>query len=694
MAIKEKKILIVDDDRDFRESLCDILEIEGYETYSAHTKIEGMEILKTRMPQIALVDLHLGQSNGFEVIQDLKQYNPDLICLVVTAHVDVDSAIEAVKYGAYDYLRKPLSGDELIAAMDRCFKFLNLEIGNKIAKKSILAKNNELEEINSRLKQTVVSSTRFNEYNETNELQYAIRVEFQRLFPHCSVTFFIVDKENDKRLVKITETNDVVNLSFSIEDCSFCKDWDQSSTLLDNRFDGRKTPIPLLNMGNGSLMIVPLSGGKNKPLGFLCIHSGDADYFTRSDVDLANILSSVSSSSLQSMITNEELKVSEFKFRQSQKLEALGRLAGGIAHDFNNLLSAINGYAELLLMDLPDQEDAKMKINEIRQVVRQGSSLIGQLLMFSRSDNTANSIIELNTLLNDSVKILTILLGVDYSLELDLIYKPCFIIGNADKLKQVLINLVVNARDAMEGHGNKLTISTKLKMLNFDDFPPHFRGAEGQYVELKVSDNGCGMDKETLAHIFDPFFTTKETGKGTGLGLSTVFGIINQANGFISAISQKENGSDFFIYLPFAQSKSQTKKKDKEQKSHTDELNYNVLLVEDDRIVRNVISESLRRRGVKVTGAENGRQALHAFKNRDRCYDLIITDIIMPLMRGDKFAEEVLRIKSDQKIIYMSGFTNENLFRNETLKVSEKNFLRKPFSNDVLVNMIQNMMGN
>jgi signal transduction histidine kinase/DNA-binding response OmpR family regulator len=694
MAIEEKKILIVDDDRDFRESLCDILEIEGYKTYTAHTKIEGMEILKAHMPQIALVDLHLGQSNGFEVIQDFKQYNSDLICLVVTAHVDVDSAIEAVKYGAYDYLRKPLSGDELIAAMDRCFKFLNLEIGNKIAKKSLMEKNNELEDINSRLKQTVVSSTRFNEYNEVSELQYAIREEFQRLFPHCSVTFFIADKENDKRLIKITETNDAVKLSFSIEDCSFCKDWDQSSSLLDNRFDGNKKPVPLLNISDGSVMFVPLSGGKNKHLGFLCIHAEDVDYFTRSDVDLANILSSVSSSSLRSMITNEELKVSEFKFRQSQKLEALGRLAGGIAHDFNNLLSAINGYAELLLMDLKEQEDAKIKIKEIRQVVRQGSSLISQLLMFSRSDNTANSIIELNTLLNDSVKILTILLGVDYSLELDLIYEPCFVLGNADKLKQVLINLVVNSRDAMEGYGNKLTISTKLKTLNFEDFPPHFKGSEGVYIELKVSDNGCGMDKETLTHIFDPFFTTKETGKGTGLGLSTVFGIINQANGFISAESQKENGSDFFIYLPFAQSKSQMNKKDKEQKASSCELNYNVLLVEDDNIVRNVISESLRRRGVAVTGAENGRQALHTFKNRDKCYDLVITDIIMPLMRGDKFAEEVLRIKSDQKMIYMSGFTNENLFANNALNVSEKNYLRKPFSNDVLINMIQNVMEN
>jgi len=691
--MSDNRILIVDDDRDFRESLGDILEMENYSVFLAHTKDEGIEILRNEKPHVALVDLHLGQTDGIEVIQDFKRIDSEIICMVVTAYVDVDTALKAIKNGAYDYMRKPLVGEELLAAMDRCFKLIKLEQGNREAEKSILIQNRELENINKRLKDTVISSTRFNEYTDYHELMDSILKEFRRIFPGSQSRQFMISPPDRQIIEMVPETRD----SRLLDDFS----WDQpfvetilkgESFILDNLRETKDDSVRnLFRYEKGALLVVPLTGKDFATIGYISLYNPEVNTFSRYDREIANILASVSSSSIRSLKTNEELKETEYRYSQSQKLEALGRLAGGIAHDFNNLLSAILGYTELLCLKLEDNADASAKLAEIRKAIHHGSSLTSQLLSFSRRDNLPKNAIDMNSLLNETSKIFKILLGVDNYLELDLEKNTCSIKGDADQIKQVLINLVINARDAMEGYGNKLRISTRIKQLNKHSLMPQYDVKPGPYLELCVSDSGSGMDNETLTQIFDPFFTTKEQGKGTGLGLSTVFGIIHRIDGYITVKSLLAKGTDFYIYLPLFETEPQDSTRTKTiEKAPFRKINGNILFVEDDNRIRGSIVESFKRLGLKVLEAENGEQGLLIFNKTPHSFDLIITDIIMPRMNGDKFAEEVLNINPSQKIIYMSGYTTDSLFDNKKINACKSNFLQKPFSNETLLNMVQN----
>jgi len=687
-----KRILIVDDDLDFRESLGEILEFDNYSVFLAQTKNEGLQILNDESPQVALVDLHLGQSNGIDVIREFKSIDPHLICLVVTAHVDVETALKAVKIGAHDYLRKPLSGEELLAAMDRCYDLIELEQKNKEAEQSILIKNQELEDINKRLKDTVLSSSRFNEQTDYYELQITILKEFKRNFPDYEIRQFsvisqngliqevMIDNREDHPIKWQTNEKPILDVLLTGESYILND--------LTELCDSLNTSV--FGHSEGTYLLIPLMG-KASITGCICLYKTEAESITRYDREIANILASVSSSSLRSLKVSEELKDAEYRNSQSQKLEALGRLAGGVAHDFNNMLSAVLGYTELLSLDLEHNHAAKEKLEEIRQAVHHGSSLTRQLLTFSRRNNLPKKTIDINGLLKESTKILTILLGAENILDLKLDDEPCFIYGDPDQIKQILINLVINARDAMVGYGNTLRISTCIKQLNEESFLPQILVKSGTYLELQVSDSGCGMDRDTLNHLFDPFFTTKEPGRGTGLGLSTVFGIVHQIGGYISVKSALEEGTDFLIYLPIINSEIKKERIISETVT-LNALNKNILLIEDDIRIREILNETLRFRGMHVQEAENGIQGLELYKKNPDFFDLVITDIIMPGMRGDQLAEEILNIRPQQKLIYMSGFSTESLVDNDMIHVSKENFLQKPFSNETLLNMVQNYL--
>ncbi|HLW52764.1 MAG TPA: ATP-binding protein [Candidatus Angelobacter sp.] len=369
----------------------------------------------------------------------------------------------------------------------------------------------------------------------------------------------------------------------------------------------------------------------------------------------------------------------EEQLRQSQKMEAIGRLAGGIAHDFNNLLTIINGYTGMLIDTFSDSDPRQADAQRVKHAAQQAAALTRQLLAFSRKQVLSPTTLDLNNVVEDLAKILPRLLGEDVDLAFVPERKLSAICADRGQLEQVLMNLIVNSRDAMP-NGGKITIETKSEFL--DEKYSRSRGViPGEYVMLAVTDTGCGMDAATQARIFEPFFTTKEEGKGTGLGLATAYGIVKQSGGHIAVYSEPGQGTTFKVYFPTAAATTQVEEEN--AATHHRPRGETILVVEDEESVRDMIAQALRRRAYKVIEASSGEEALELVGKGECDPQLLITDIVMPGIRGTETAQKLTSMVPGLSVLYMSGYTDNAMFHQRVLDAGAC-FLQKPFTLDVL----------
>ncbi len=384
-----------------------------------------------------------------------------------------------------------------------------------------------------------------------------------------------------------------------------------------------------------------------------------------------------------------EKKLLEDQLRQSQKMEAIGQLAGGIAHDFNNLLTVIEGYTELLFSSVNETEPAYNFIKQIKKASDRATSLTRQLLAFSRRQILQPKNIDLNTLVTEMGVLLKRLIGEDIELSMQLNPEIGAIKADRSQMEQVLMNLAVNARDAMPD-GGQLVIETNKIALDAQ-FEWHHSGLrKGNYVVLSISDTGLGMDEETKEHVFEPFFTTKEKAKGTGLGLATVYGIVKQSGGHIWVDSEKGKGTTFKIYLPMIKRKQTDKEKDSLQAKNK-MGNETILVVEDEFMVRELVCDSLRTNGYTILEASNGNEAIEIFSKNSQKIDLILTDVIMPTMSGRKMVEILQKNHPGITALYMSGYTDDAIIKHGVLEPGMA-YIQKPFSPKALIQKVQEVL--
>lgn len=385
----------------------------------------------------------------------------------------------------------------------------------------------------------------------------------------------------------------------------------------------------------------------------------------------------------------EELRKTEEKLVQAQKLESVGRLAGGIAHDFNNMLTAINGYSDLTLRQIGDKSPLRHNLEEIRKAGHRSAELTQQLLAFSRKQVLKPEIINLNSVINETITLLKRLIGEDVLLETILRSDISKVKVDPARLSQVIINLAVNSRDAMP-NGGILTIETSNVVLD-EHYAERVAGTKvGDYVMLTVSDTGIGMSEEQKEHIFEPFYTTKEVGKGTGLGLATVYGFVKQSEGYIWVYSEPENGTSFKIYLPAIQDEEERNMEAGKTISNT-KGSETILLVEDEELVRNLNREILESYGYKVIEAGNGVEALKICAESEIIIDLLMTDVVMPEMGGSELASKLAITHPQLKVLFTSGYTDDAVVRHGVIDESA-NFLQKPFSLDALLTKIREIL--
>jgi two-component system, cell cycle sensor histidine kinase and response regulator CckA len=374
----------------------------------------------------------------------------------------------------------------------------------------------------------------------------------------------------------------------------------------------------------------------------------------------------------------EALRASQLQLQQSQKLEAIGQLAGGVAHDFNNMLTAIIGYTDLSLRRVGLENPIRRNLEETKKAAERAASLVRQLLAFSRKQILEPKVLDLNDVVKDMHKMLTRLIGENIKLATRLQTDLGSVKADPCQVEQIIVNLVVNARDAMP-RGGRVTIETANVVIDERTAARHVAVNPGEYVMLAVSDTGSGMDQETQSRIFEPFFTTKEVGKGTGLGLSTVYGIVKQSGGNIWVYSELGLGTVFKVYLPRIDETTANTIAQQAQEINAPRGTETILLVEDEDVVRGLTRNILMQAGYNVLDAKSGYEAIRLCHAHGGPIDLLLTDVVMPEISGKEVADRLSELRPSIRVLFMSGYTDEAIVQHGVLDANVK-FIQKPFT--------------
>jgi two-component system cell cycle sensor histidine kinase/response regulator CckA len=429
-----------------------------------------------------------------------------------------------------------------------------------------------------------------------------------------------------------------------------------------------------------------MTGSLGEETAVECIKRGATDYVLKDR--LVRLPVAVRRAMEERRLREERARL-EDQLLQSQKMEAVGRLAGGVAHDFNNLLQIILSYAEIA-RERPGLEPEELEdLDEIKKAARRAANLTRQLLAFSRKQVLDPIVMDINTVLRDLVKMLQRLIGEDIEIRFVLAPEPVRVKADPGQIENVIMNLAVNARDAMP-QGGVLTIETGATEVDQAYAREHPFVPPGPYVMVTVTDTGAGMDADVRSHIFEPFFTTKDPGKGTGLGLATVYGIVKQSGGHISVYSEPGRGSSFKILLPRVE-ESAVRERPARGAERSPRGSETILLVEDEPSLRKLVRQLLRGRGYTVIEAHDGAKALDAARKHKGPIQLLLTDVVMPGMSGRELAERLAPLRPEMKILYMSGYTDDAIV-NHGVPGSGAGLIQKPFSQDALARKVHALL--
>jgi two-component system cell cycle sensor histidine kinase/response regulator CckA len=621
-------ILIVNDDVDQLLLMKFELEKEGYQILTAVNGVKGLEMAMSEYPDLIISDVMMPDISGIEMCRQIRA-TPDLyntpVLLVSAMCFDNATVVEGLLMGADDYLEIPYDPPRLIAKVSRIIERKR----DEDTRLSFLVDSSGDAIIGKTLDGIITS------WNASAEKMYGYSAA-EAIGRHIS---FINPPESKDELAEILER---VKYGEAV----------QNLQLVRIRKDGARVFV--------SISISPIRGTRGQIIGI---------------------------SSITRDIT--ESRQLEERLRQSQRLEAVGKLAGGIAHDFNNLLTVIGGHSQLVLMKLHHEDPVWENIEEIKKASDRAATLTRQLLAFSRKQVLQPKVLALNSLIIDVEKMLRRVIGEDIQLRTYLAPELGQVKCDPGQIEQVLMNLAINARDAMPD-GGKLTIETRNAVLDETSYDKSFHIEPGRYIEVCVKDTGTGMDEETQKHIFEPFFTTKEAGKGTGLGLSTVYGIVKQSGGYIWADTELRRGTTFKVYLPRVDEDVQEYKPVAAPQLRL-QGRETVLLAEDDENVRRLVRDLLKHNGYHVLEAADGNLALLICEQYEEAIHLMITDVVMPSMNGRELTRRLADLRPEMKVLFMSGYTDDTIMRHGVVE-SDITFLQKPFAPATLMSKMREVL--
>jgi PAS domain S-box-containing protein len=631
----------------------------------ARSSTEAMELLRTQTFDLVVTDLRLPDMNALDLLRESRHRHVRVPFIVVTGKGDEGAAVAALKLGAIDYIVKRENHlTQLPYAIDNAIDRVQLIDANRRLQAE-LSERARAQAENARLVREVIGQRQ-----RLDEIVASV--------PGLVWEAWRRPDAPEQRTAFISSHVEQM-LGYTVAQALLTPDFLPNIIHPEDRARAIAEAAAAFESGNGGISQYRLVARDGRIL-WVEARTTVVKNAEGRPVGMRGVMMDITAGKE----TDRAKSQLEEELRQAQKIESIGRLAGGVAHDFNNLLTAINGYADLMLEDLADDHRWRGAVTEIRRAGERAADLTGQLLAFSRRQLLQPRVLDLNVLVTESTKMLTRLLGEDIEVITSLDPTLGHVTADAGQLHQIILNLAVNARDAMP-RGGQLTIETQNVVL--DEEQLHLSLPPGAYVMLAVSDNGSGMDQETLSRIFDPFFTTKESTKGTGLGLSTVYGIVKQSGGTIFVYSEPGRGTTFKIYLPRS---DKAVSATTEPRVEVDTLrgSETVLVVEDEEAVRKLIEQALRKYGYRVIEATNGAEALRVCENHDPPIRLMVTDVVMPGMSGRELAARVREQLPDLRVLYMSGYTDDTVIRHGLLDASMF-FLQKPFTPSALARKVR-----
>jgi PAS domain S-box-containing protein len=800
-------ILVVDDEIDLKNVLVESLLSAGYQATGLTSGAEALVTLRRQTFDVMLTDLMMPSMDGITLVQESLKLDPHLVPIVMTGQGTIQTAVDAIKVGAFDYVLKPFRLQTLLPLLTRAMNVRHMQLENLQLRETVaiyelaqvITQTLDPQAVVNKLADAVVTQTDADQVsvllpvNDGSGELYVAAVRgdrrdhllgqrvpldhtisgwvarereplilegeinddrFRPLWPHPEITSSIsipllvahkvvgtlnINALERLRPFTVAQMKVLMILAATaaaaLESASLYTQVRQAEekyrSIFENAVEGifQATPDQQLLTVNPSMARIlgyesprELIADFNATGRKLWLDPQTTDRI-KAALDSAGLVEALPIEtarkngdtiwlSLNLRLVKDERGVTiyregtieditarmeaesqrkqlEQQLRQSQKMEAIGQLAGGVAHDFNNLLTAINGYSSLALQRAAPDDRIRGYLEEIKKAGERAANLTRQLLAFGRKQMLKPILLNLNDVVSEMSKMLRRLIGEDICFDARFDPELKHIRADPGQIEQVLVNLVVNSRDAMP-HGGTLRIETANFEIDHEFASRHLGLMPGKYVVLTVSDDGCGMDEETKARIFEPFFTTKEKGRGTGLGLSTVYGIVKQSGGNVWVYSEPGDGTVFKVFLPQFQQQSESPTKPSidlvpPRGSET------ILLVEDEDVVRGLARQILEQAGYHVLDARGGEEAIRLCRKLRGPIDLLLTDVVMPETSGKEVADRLTKLRPATRVLYMSGYTDDAIVHHGVLD-SDVEFIQKPFTPVALAKKVREVL--
>jgi PAS domain S-box-containing protein len=675
------RVLIVDDDPALLQALPETLRLRmaGLLVDVADSARAALARIGATDYDAIVSDIKMPDMDGLALLAEIRVLCPTTPTLLITGHGEHDLAVRALRGGAYDFIQKPIDRDYFVFSLRRAIQMRQLSRQVEQQRLALERHANELEQlVQERTSELLKANLAKDELLKARDQALGEAEAASRRFRELVQGLEAIVWEADAETLHFTFVSQWAETIVGYP----AGQWLAEPDFLANHLHPEDRERTL------SLYRTATLADRHPEFEYRMVAASGQVVWLRDQVHVVGAREGSVQQLRGVMVDITEQKQLEEQLRQAQKMEALGKLAGGIAHDFNNLLTIITGYCTLLLRRLGQDDPHRKDLEEIEQAGRRASSLTRQLLAFSRRQVLIPRVLDLNAVVTSMVGMLQTLLGESIHLVTSL--EPALGATKADpgQLEQVIMNLAVNARDAMP-QGGKLTLVTQ----NVETNGSHPRGQViplGRYVTLAVRDSGCGIDLATQSRVFDPFFTTKEPGKGTGLGLSTVYGIVQQSSGYIFVTSEPGQGTIFEIYLPRHDGVAEAVEWREVPTGPTHGVET-VLLVEDEPAVRALARETLQEHGYIVLEARHAIEALVISSQNTGRIDLLVTDIVMPQMDGLELATRLLPSQPTMRVLFISGYTEKGTV-NDSLLERGTDFLQKPFTMDALACKVRGVL--
>jgi len=632
------RILVVDDEIRMCESVRILLGERNYRIETCPSARDAVAWLENNRCDLMLLDLMMPEMDGFDLLDFVKDRYPDVTVIMMTGHASIESAVEALKRGAYDYLGKPFEHDELVRRVENALDQKRLRAERDIFRNRLAVTEERYRHLVHHSPDIIFTLGEKGEFLFVNDTVESLLGYEAASLRGKAFSTIVLEEDVDK----VRAFFEAAAKGRPLSDC------------MEVRLRCRTRPA-----GGDGILVVELRA------------SAMEEFSEESGGKIRGIYG-IARDITERKRAEEEKKLLEAQLRQAQKMEAIGTLAGGIAHDFNNLLMAIQGNASLMLFDLSPKHEHYERLRNIEKLVDSGSRLTAQLLGYARKGRYEVRPINLNQTVQDACETFSrTRKDIRVQLHLDRTLAP--IEADTGQIEQVLMNLLVNAADAMRGGG---TITLRTANTTHEQMKGKlYNPKPGKYVLLSVSDTGVGMDEKTKERIFEPFFTTKEMGRGTGLGLASTYGIIKGHGGFIDVESEPGRGATFSIYLPASSKKITQPHRGQEGIVRGQGT---VLLVDDEDMVLEIGRALLETMGYQVLTARDGEEAIRLYESRGSAIDLVLLDVVMPGLGGGEVFDRLKSMNPDMKCLLLSGYSIDGE-ATEIIQRGCDGFIQKPF---------------